>query len=97
MIAFWPLSEVTSLDPHDMLPKQVGSPSSYFMFADFLIHSHVYAIRLTTDPNAPCPVIFYGDMPYVYKLGDSFSDFTTLYLNNPDHVLSPPESLYFRM
>ena len=91
-ITFWPLESVTKLSDLDgeyVLPHGLGSSSSFFIFGDFLVHSHFYAIRLTVDPSANCPVVSHGGD---YKFGDSFSDFVDVYLREPDLVASPPIS-----
>jgi len=89
-ITFWSLDSVIQLSELDgdyLLPHGLGPSHSYFVFGDYLIHSHFFAIRLTTDPSATCPVITYGGD---YKFGDSFSDFVDVYLHEPDTVASPP-------
>jgi len=61
LFRFWPLSEVVPV--HDELDERGGVVYPYrfaypdcFVFADYLVNSWLYAIKLTADPTQPAPV-----------------------------------------
>lgn len=85
LIEFWPLDRWSVL--REPLPDHLGLSTSYFMFADFLLSSHEYGIRLTDDPGDSGSVIAYGGPAAV--VAPSFSAFIAAYLEEPDRVLSP--------
>lgn len=89
LLAFWRLEDVAPLQPDDGLPSRLAAPTSYFMFAGFLIDSHVVAIHLTATPDAPCPVIVYAGEHAVFKVGESFSDFVAVYFDAPERIVAP--------
>ncbi len=78
-IHFWPLSEVkTIMDYHGWSPDQAAGLEGWFYFADFMISSHDFAIRLTSDPADDGPVMFAdGEL---YPLALSFAGFLDRYL-----------------
>jgi len=89
-VTFWPIEIVERLSDMDgefALPRDLGPSNSFFVFGDYLIQSHFYAIRLTMDPSASCPVITHEGR---YTFGNSFSVFVDTYLQDPDLVVSPP-------
>ncbi|HMG18580.1 MAG TPA: SMI1/KNR4 family protein [Gemmatimonadales bacterium] len=80
-IAFWRLDQIEPL-----VKESSDGPPVLFVFADFLIDSHAYAIQLSDDPNTPTPVfIDWGER--TEKVADSFSSFIHSYLSNDRHVL----------
>ncbi len=56
----------------------------WFPFADFLIHSHAYAIRLTADPNDGGTVCLWDFGQERYPVAPSFEDFLDIYLAGSD-------------
>ncbi len=79
-IAFWRLDQI------EPLGSERGGPANLFIFADFLIDSHAYAIQLSDDANEPTPVfIDWGKR--IEKVSDSFSAFIHGYLSNDRQVL----------
>lgn len=89
-IRFWMLEEVKPL-PEGALdysnPRYVDSPESLFLFADYSIWAHAYAIRLTSDPLKTNEVIIIGgDSPI--PLFESFSELVDNYLTN-ERLLLP--------
>ena len=91
MIRFRPLREVVSVaeeygigSPRPWrLPKGLGDPASYLIFANYLISSHYYAVGNGGD------VIWLCDDTLV-RLADSFAGFIALYLDVPSLIVAPP-------
>jgi hypothetical protein len=93
MISFWPLHRVGNapevLGRHGGLPdyraivQTLPHSESYFVFADYLCFSHVYAFQLTKVPSKKSPVIWIGSGDSFGKLANSFSDFLKKYLLSP--------------
>lgn len=79
LIEFWPLETISAR--HD------GVPGEYFGFADFLIDSHWYVIRLSADVNLNGAIGVGDELGIVEQLGNSFSDFVEAYLHDPDRIL----------
>lgn len=84
-IAFWPLL-LTPERPHDSfvrnLPSLPGQSQfegweRIFVFADWLIWSSFYFIKLSSDAQAPTPVFFHARDCQIAK---SFSDFAGQYI-----------------
>ncbi|HEU4386565.1 MAG TPA: SMI1/KNR4 family protein [Blastocatellia bacterium] len=98
MISFWPLHCVKSvpeaLTPFAGIPdysriaNRLRDASSYFVFADFLIWSHVYAIRLGTRGSDKNNILWICGSKY-YSVAESFSDFLQMYLDNPESIVFP--------
>jgi hypothetical protein len=74
-IRFWPLTEIA--------PVRAISDSSLegvFLFADYLISSHTYGIRLSPPRVGEVSIIFY---PGSFTLAHSFTEFLRMYLEDP--------------
>ena len=85
VITFLPFEEI---EPLSKCWSQKPEAQSYFIFADFLISSHVYAIRLTNNVNSNNPIfIVYDDTPI--QIAESFSEFVKGYLKNDYNILFP--------
>ncbi len=56
----------------------------WFPFADFLIHSHAYAIRLTADPDDGGAVCLWDFGQERYLVAASFESFLDIYLAGSD-------------
>lgn len=85
VIEFLPLAEVV---PLSQAWSQRPEANSYFVFADYSISCHVYAIRLTNDLTLSNPVfIAYDENPK--QIADSFSEFVKGYLADDYGVLFP--------
>jgi hypothetical protein len=84
-LRFWdldeikPISEVLNLSSTDF-PKSLSDPQNYFIFADWLIHAHFYAIRLKPELSQDVLWVGYGDH---FECARSFSEFIQLYLAYP--------------
>ncbi len=93
MISFWPLHRIGNIP--EVLGRHGGFPDyraivqnlpnseSYFVFADYLCFSHVYAFQLATESSEKSPVMWIGSGVSFGKLADSFSDFLKKYLLSP--------------
>ena len=62
---------------------------SYFVFADHSIWVHVYAIRLSADPDSRTPVVWIADGRTWAPLAASFGEFLERYAADPWSVLAP--------
>ncbi len=58
-----------------------------FVFADMMIGSNYYAVRLSPDPAAPAPVVEIGPDPSWRPHSPSFAEFLRLYAEEPDRLL----------
>ncbi len=87
-------NDVTFLRLEDMKPlseywsSDVADAESYFVFADYSISAHVYAIRLLNSPRNGNPVVVVYDREPV-EVANSFSEFIEGYLENSVGVLFP--------
>ena len=90
-IRFWMLEEVVPLPqgaPDYSNPQYIQGSDSIFLFADYSMWAHAYAIRLTKTPTELNEVFVIGhDSPIL--ISNSFSEFVDIYLTNKDHLLSP--------
>lgn len=84
-IAFLPLDEI---EPLSKRWSKKPDAKSYFIFADYSISCHVYAIHLTNETKINNPILIaYDDTPI--QIADSFSAFAQSYLNNDYKILFP--------
>lgn len=90
LIRFWSLNEVKPITegaPDYSDPSYSEDAASLFLFADFCIWSHAYAIRLSADGDGPNPVLAIGgEKPE--KVFASFSELVSSYLRDPDRLLA---------
>ena len=85
VITFLPLAEV---EPLSKAWSRKPEADSYFIFADYSISCHVYAIRLTKDLTLGNRVIIaYDDNPK--QIAGSFAEFVRGYLADDYGVLFP--------
>lgn len=90
LIRFWPLNEVKPIpeaanDYAD--PSYIPDAESLFLFADYCIWSHAYAIRLSSSCDASNSIVIIGDeRPTV--MFNSFSELVAEYLKDPDRLLT---------
>lgn len=95
LIRFWMLEEVRALP--DAAPEYADSrylerPESLFLFADFSLWAHAYAIRLTAAPSEKNEVFIIGsDSPIL--LFQSFSEFVDCYLTKQDRLFPQLQDL----
>lgn len=90
LISFWPLNEVKPIPetaPGYSDPSYIPESESIFLFADFCIWSHAYAIRLCNSQAASNPIFVIGcERPIM--LFNSFSQLVNEYLIDPDRLLT---------
>lgn len=79
LVEFWPLATISA--------KHDGVPGDYFGFADFLIDSHWYVIRLSADVRSSGPTGVGDECGIDEPLGGSFSAFIEAYLHGPGRAL----------
>jgi hypothetical protein len=86
---------ITFLALHEMKPlSEAWSPKiadavSYFVFADYSLSAHIYAIRLSNDSENDSPVVVAYDDKNLVKVASSFSEFVQGYLADDKAVLFP--------
>ncbi|MGI8467519.1 MAG: SMI1/KNR4 family protein [Pyrinomonadaceae bacterium] len=83
-ITFLPLAEVVPLNEQWSRKPEA---KSYFIFADYSISAHVYAIYLTDDASSNPIVIAYDNDPK--QIASSFSEFVQGYIEDDYGVLFP--------
>ena len=84
MIALWELSDVRPLN-EEIENCLTPSAEQYFVFADWSIWAHGYALRLSAaEKEAP---IFIASNPQVERVADSFDDFLRGYIRREPLVL----------
>lgn len=85
-IRFWSLSEIRSVA--EELSGEVDLPDrldAFFVFADYSLWAHAYAIRLSAIPDETNPVVIVGgDEPI--QVATSFSHFLEKYLEDPNQL-----------
>ena len=92
LIRFWTLEEVTPLPsgaPEYASQEYVDNPESLFLFADYSLWAHAYAIRLVSSPPNKNEILIIGG-DYPIRLFQSFSDLLDSYLT--DKALMFPQS-----
>jgi hypothetical protein len=85
MITFFSLEEIKPLNALDW--GIASSAESFFVFADWSISAHVYAVCLFKDGTATGPVVVVYDS--LVKVADSFGEFLQAYLEGNEAVLFP--------
>lgn len=85
VITFLGLEEMKPLSEY--WPPDVAESDSYFVFADYSLAAHVYAIRLnsSTGPENDVVVVY----ERAVKVSSSFSEFIKGYLEKSEAVLFP--------
>jgi hypothetical protein len=86
VITFLQLDEVKPLGEY--WSPELADANSYFVFADYSLGAHVYAIRLAKDSGTGnAVVVLYDSNPI--KVANSFSEFVEGYLENNHAILFP--------
>ena len=98
MIRFWQLhcvksvpealSHFAGVPDYSRIARRLSEASSYFVFADFLIWSHVYAIKLGSRRPDRNQILWICGSKH-HLIAESFSDFLQMYLENSDSILFP--------
>jgi hypothetical protein len=99
LLRFWPLAEVgpvpallagaRGIPDYGGMESSLPGAASYFVFADHSIWVHVYAVRLSADLSAACPVVWIAGGEAWEVLAPSFREFLRLYVEDPQQVLFP--------
>jgi hypothetical protein len=89
MFSFWPLESMKNVAEDFYIPINMEQPQSYFVFADWMIGSQHYAIRLTPKPSDISPIVWMCEQCYV--VADSFSEFLQAYLDDRESIIAPKE------
>lgn len=90
LIRFWSLSEVKPIPeeaPDYSDPSYIEGAETLFLFADYCIWSHAYAIRLSSNSENPSPIIVIGGETPI-RIFESFSELVSNYLTDADLLLS---------
>lgn len=88
MIRFWPLDELQPLPqgaPAFSDPSYIQHPESLFLFADYSIWAHAYAIRLGSVSLQSHEVVIIGYRSPV-TIAQCFSEFVDRYLTDKDRL-----------
>jgi hypothetical protein len=86
MIRFWMLEELQPLSqgpPAFRDPSYIRNPETLFLFADYSLWAHAYAIRLESNSVQLNQVVIIGYESPV-TVSKSFSEFVDMYLTNKD-------------
>jgi hypothetical protein len=87
LLEFVPLRSMEKIAAKaSVVTRRRGSASAYLFFADYLISSHVYGIRLAADPSAATPVVAWFGPGDVCQIAASFAGFVDVYLDAPDRL-----------
>ena len=86
---FWPLADVKPvLEELDSRNSDRFSYPDCFVFADHLISTWDYAVKLTQDPNQSAPVFrVYGTYPTGEQMSDSFREFMSRYAAEDTNIV----------
>ena len=83
LIRFWPIEELLSLSEYYGNSNYLADANSLFIFADWSIEAHLYAIRLGKDNLEANRVFVMGQhQRRVQEVSESFSDFADRYLTD---------------
>lgn len=81
-IRFWPLEEVKPLS-EDINAPESPEYKGYYLFADYLLWSHIYAVDLSTAGSGSI-VMVGGKEPR--QVASSFAEFVRLYLDKSEEI-----------
>jgi hypothetical protein len=90
LIRFWSLNEIKPIpeeDPTYGTPSYIQDAQSFFVFADYCIWSHAYAIRLALNPETSNQIVVIGAEAPI-TIFNSFSELVSSYLDDPDSLLT---------
>lgn len=83
------LVQVGGIPDYRRIKKTLPDPEHCFVFADYMIGSHVYAIRLSSEPSAATPIIWICGSHW-RVVASTFSEFGEKYFANRDELLMAP-------
>jgi hypothetical protein len=89
---FWPLREIHRLTDEEGFSGAAlpDDPQSLFVFADYLIFSHLYAVRLKKD-GQDAGVWWVLSPTERAEIAPTFESFLRRYAADPGSILFPPE------
>ena len=103
LIRFWPLSDVgpvpellsrcRGIPDYGGIEQSLPGAGSYFVFADYSIWLHVYAVWLSAELLGPSPVVWIAGGDTWEHLAVSFGEFLQRYAEDLRRVLFPGASL----
>lgn len=98
LVAFLPLADIkpvpeelssfAGIPDYSSICDGLPDAQKCFVFADYMIRSHVYAIRLSQDSEALTPVIWICG-PYWSEISPSFSAFIEDYVTDFERIRFP--------
>lgn len=99
-LSFYPLAGVypvpvalprasRGIPDYNGIENSLPDAASYFVFADYSIQCHVYAVCLSVDRFAACPVVWIAGGDKWDVQAASFGEFLRLYAEDPGQVLFP--------
>ncbi|HZS08257.1 MAG TPA: SMI1/KNR4 family protein [Blastocatellia bacterium] len=96
LVYFVPLHEVKSVNDglvnfrgipdYGGIAEALPDAQRWFVFVNYMMGSHVYAIRLPANSSAPAPVVWICGSSWG-AVADTFSDFGEKYLADRDNLL----------
>lgn len=86
LLAFWHLTEVRPVA--DEYPGRFAAATPYFVFADYSISVHAYAVRLSSDAGQAAPVAVIYD-EFLLEVAPSFPAFLHGYVADDLEMLFP--------
>jgi len=99
LVRFFPLDEIKPLPAEDTIARQtklpwreraLPNPATYFVFADYMIFSHVYAVRLSEGGVQTDSVLWVLSPTQYEEIAPSFEAFLRMYGSDPEAILFPP-------
>lgn len=87
-VTFWHLSQVRPV-PDELPERRFPGADRHLVFADFLLWSDAYALRLPDLPGAPTPVVVLGMSDPPLQVASSLTEFLRAWLEGDANVLSP--------
>src|SRR5262245_9005382 len=98
LVSFWLFDQIKSVPEmlthfagipnYSRIGKHLKEPDSYFVFADFLIWSHVYAIKLNSNQSEKNQILWICGSEHK-QIAESFSIFLQMYLDDPESLFIP--------
>lgn len=89
LLRFWPLQEIGPVGL-DVLGLDSAAHCQLFLFADWSLWAHAYAVDLGHGPEWGSVWLIGGRLPL--KIAGSFAEFVELYLSNSDRLFAPEGS-----
>lgn len=89
MIRFWPIAELRPASD-EVAKEDAFAYGGFFIFADYSLWAHGYAIKLDDSANAGTIAIVGGPRPVA--VASSFSSFLEIYVRHPDRLFAGTEN-----